>query len=133
IDAVDVNRAPANARAVHEIVHSINATQQSRLAAAGRSNERSHGARKHLQRDIVKDLVIAVSEIDLAYVDHYLKFLCLVCCRFKRFRWGLWSNCLWRLHHAYHDNRLLCLSRSTMEANAISITTTKKKKPTPYL
>src|SRR6476620_7691505 len=98
-----MNRALANARAVHEIVHPVDATQQSRFAASGRSNERSHSARRHLQRDIVKDLMIAVSEIDLAYVDHYLKFLCLVCCRSKRFRWSLWPNCLWRFHHGYHD------------------------------
>src|SRR4030095_10611260 len=132
IDAVDVNRAPANARAVHEIVHSINATQQGRLAAAGRSNERCHRARRHLQGDIVEDFVIAVSEIDFSHVDHYLMFLRVVCCRFERFRWGLWPNCLWRFHHGYHDNRLLCLSRSTMEANAISITTTRKTNAVPY-
>ena len=82
--------------------------------------------------DVVEDLVIAVSEIDLAHVDHYLKFLRLVCSRSKRFRWSLWPNCLWRFHHGYHDKRLLCLSRSTMEANAISITTIRKTNAVPY-
>ena len=36
IDAVEMNRALADARAVDEIVHAIYATQQSRLPATGR-------------------------------------------------------------------------------------------------
>src|SRR5215831_2098657 len=127
-----MNRALANARAVNEIVHAVDATQQSRLPAPGRSNESCYGARRHLQRDVVEDLVIAVSEIDFAHVDHYRKFFRCVCCGSKSLRWHLFPGCLWRFHHGYHDKRLLCLSRSTMEANAISITTTRKTKAVPY-
>src|SRR5262249_45652082 len=132
IDAVNVNLALADARTVNEIVHAIDAAEQSRLAAPGRSDESSHRARRHLQRDIVEDLVIAVSEIDLAHVDHYLEFLRLVCHRFNSLRRGFWPNCFWRFHYVYHDKRLLCLSRSTMEAKAISITTTRKTNAVPY-
>jgi hypothetical protein len=85
-----------------------------------------------MQRDVVEDFVIALSEIDFSHVDHYRKFLCLGCSWFNRFRWGLWPNFLWRFHYGYHDKRLLCLSRSTMEANAISITTIRKTNAVPY-
>ena len=59
-----------DARAVDEIVHAIEATQQRGFAAPRRSDEGGDGPRGNAQVHVVQDLVRAVLEIELLDLDH---------------------------------------------------------------
>ena len=64
------DRAARDARAVDQIVHAIDATQQRGLAATGRSDERRDGARRDVKIDIEQDLMVPVGEIEVAHLNH---------------------------------------------------------------
>src|SRR5438270_1738056 len=69
VDRFDANRAARYPSAVDEIVHPVETAQERRLAATGRTDQRSDRAWRDADAYVVQDLVAPVGEIELLDFD----------------------------------------------------------------
>ena len=128
--SLEFNRACRDSRTIDQIIHAIETAQKRRFPATGRPDEGSDRSRRDFQVHIEKDLMRAITKIDVIDVDHdrlaglgFRRFL-----QFQR-RSRMWD---FLIFHYYHDRRFLVLSRRTMEARAIAKTSNRRMQAAPY-
>src|SRR5438034_11615165 len=70
IMSVQSHAARRDSRAVDQVIHAIKTAQQRCFPATGRPNEGSDSSRRDLQVHIEKNLMRAITKIDISDIDH---------------------------------------------------------------
>src|SRR5438874_1500458 len=119
-----------DSRTIDQIIHAIKTAQERRFPATGWPDKGRDRSRRDFQVYIEKDLMRAITKIDIIDVDHDR----LARLGFRRFLQFQRRSRVWDLFffHYYHDRRFLVLSRRMMEASAIAKTSNRRMQAAPY-